>query len=1258
MRPPLSPAVAAVWWILLLFLVLPARCSAQRQQQQQQPCDFNRLCMCSHEVVRDVVCVGVPFSSFPTGIGDCENGQVTLVRSGLEVLQNDSLAGTRLSTLRLMHNSLSRILACAFCGAEDNLVSLDLGHNALAQAPLHALSLMRHLQWLNLQENRIEDLRRSEWDELSRTVALRSLFLGGNGIKVLRDGVFSNLTQLATLELDRNLLSDVMGSPFPESLTRLNLAHNLLDHLPRHALRRLSHLSALFLGGNLLKTLPASWFLPTRRLDTLDLSRNLMENLPEKFFNGSVYLRDLHLEFNFITELPMGLFRSVSAERLSLANNRLATIAEHVFGGLESVLVVLDLSFNLLRRFPKAARALTSLSVLYLRGNALATLDPDDVRNFRGVLEVLDLSGNHFDRVPSSALRTTERLSRLSLQDNRIQTLRAEDFESWGRNLTALSLANNGIRYLSRDTFVHMPQLRELKLSFNAIHFLDYHVFRTLRPTLEVLELSSALGQRFFPLELVRHMKRVQWLQLDHNQMLNLTDSYLQGLPSLVHFDMEGNQIGYVTPGFFKERIHHRLNRVVLAHNELNAVDTDTFMGLSRLSNVVLLGNKISVLRHGAFRDLPRLHNIVLSRNRIETIEAGAFSNLPKLSSLLMQQNNLTTFSLECLHMSGGGSLSLNLSQNALVTLQAGFDPQGATSNQTSDYGMRTLDVSHNRLTEINNLFLSSVGSSLLNLHVSHNEINDVSGLFESLDVLQTFYADHNAVSNVTFGSFQESAELQVIVLSKNRIKFVGEFAFGNMTQLRVLDLSHNVISSMPEDAFENTALERLNLSFNNLSSCESLAAVKRTLRVLDVSGNKISNLGARHLDGLQHLQALNLSRNQLIVIGDESFMGLGHLMHLDLSHNPLYTLNKACLHPLKMLETLKLRNCSLARLPVLHFKRLATLDVTMNLLFNVSGDAFRHLKNLKDLQLSQNLLETVPRHLWHFLPSLRSLDLSGNPITFLASDSFAGANGLQSLDIRRLQLKFLDPRSLHGLRFLSSLRTTSYGSVRSFRLQELVSKLHSLRRVLVEVEEPVLSHQLQWAFGAKLTELTVTGRQLRIVFPDALLGLHGSHELVLRLTGTSIRRLPAGLLRYLADVRYLTLDLRDNLLSFIGPEVLKPSDGHDVGFWRGTQHLAGGIRLEDNPWVCDCQLLWLSRWLRRWLRETLRVQMLHFDAAIYVHNLARQSECTYPGTKLRTPLIDLQEDDLQCDSAAGCVMTSQFWTAVLVAVAVGWTKL
>ncbi|KAL3224500.1 hypothetical protein MRX96_026477 [Rhipicephalus microplus] len=130
--------------------------------------------------------------------------------------------------------------------------------------------------------------------------------------------------------------------------------------------------------------------------------------------------------------------------------------------------------------------------------------------------------------------------------------------------------------------------------------------------------------------------------------------------------------------------------------------------------------------------------------------------------------------------------------------------------------------------------------------------------------VLQTFYADHNAISNVTFGAFQWSPELQVIVLSDNKIESIGELAFVNLTRLRVVDLSHNRIASIPEDAFENTALERLNLSFNNMTHFNCIAAVKDTLRVLDLSGNRISSIGAHHFDGFHTMLALNFSQEPI----------------------------------------------------------------------------------------------------------------------------------------------------------------------------------------------------------------------------------------------------------------------------------------------------------------------------------------------------------------------------------------------------------
>ena len=50
---------------------------------------------------------------------------------------------------------------------------------------------------------------------------------------------------------------------------------------------------------------------------------------------------------------------------------------------------------------------------------------------------------------------------------------------------------------------------------------------------------------------------------------------------------------------------------------------------------------------------------------------------------------------------------------------------------------------------------------------------------------------------------------------------------------------------------------------------------------------------------------------------------------------------------------------------------------------------------------------------------------------------------------------------------------------------------MFSVRKALIYVEEPILSHQLQWAFVSKIKELTITGHNLVKILPDAFLGKH-----------------------------------------------------------------------------------------------------------------------------------------------------------------------
>ncbi|OQR78299.1 chaoptin-like, partial [Tropilaelaps mercedesae] len=79
----------------------------------------------------------------------------------------------------------------------------------------------------------------------------------------------------------------------------------------------------------------------------------------------------------------------------------------------------------------------------------------------------------------------------------------------------------------------------------------------------------------------------------------------------------------------------------------------------------------------------------------------------------------------------------------------------------------------------------------------------------------------------------------------------------------------------------------------------------------------------------------------------------------------------------------------------------------------------------------------------------------------------------------------------------------------------------------------------------------------LRSILPDAFQGLESAHELTLRITHTSVADLPAGLLRYLGDVRFLALDLRSNQLHNISPAVLESRRQLSA---RGSQLLAAGV--------------------------------------------------------------------------------------------------
>ena len=151
-------------------------------------------------------------------------------------------------------------------------------------------------------------------------------------------------------------------------------------------------------------------------------------------------------------------------------------------------------------------------------------------------------------------------------------------------------------------------------------------------------------------------------------------------------------------------------------------------------------------------------------------------------------------------------------------------------------------------------------------------------------------------------------------------------------------------------------------------------------------------------------LLVLNLARRGIEAPRAEDFLGLSGLRVLDLSGNRLSGWPGAVLRGLPHLISLRLNGNRLAVLPadaLAAHPRLSGLHLADNALSVLPPGAFRALPVLQHLDLSGNLLRVLPRDAVAGLGELRSLRLNGNLIEALPAGLFEGVSGLRELQLQ-----------------------------------------------------------------------------------------------------------------------------------------------------------------------------------------------------------------------------------------------------------------
>ena len=357
-----------------------------------------------------------------------------------------------------------------------------------------------------------------------------------------------------------------------------------------------------------------------------------------------------------------------------------------------------------------------------------------------------------------------------------------------------------------------------------------------------------------------------------------------------------------------------------------------------------------------------------------------------------------------------------------------------------------------------------------------------------------------------------------------------------SLTQLTNLYLNDNAIESVSCDLSMLNRLTKLDLSLNELKSFPCTLSNLTQLTHLDLSSNKIGLIQCE-LSNLTSLTFLDLSDNNLYTFSCELAI-LSQLKYLDLSLN--------------VIDSLK---CDLSRLTQLTF-------------FDLSGnnlDTFPYelsnLTSLTYLNMTYNRLESMPCVLTH-LTKLISLDLSHGYIESVSCD-LSNLTQLSTLDLGDNELQAF-PCELHTLIQLTSL-DVSLNGMQSMNCN--LSNLTSLKFINLS-HNKLQSFPCELIMLAQLSTIDLSSNAIELIQCNQTSSVDINMLEKVDLSHNSILVLSIDALLTFKNLYTLYLD-NNNLTRL-------PDNITSIGFKNINE-----LRLGNNLWVCDCEILETRSWMK-----------------------------------------------------------------------------
>lgn len=826
---------------------------------------------------------------------------------------------------------------------------------------------------------------------------------------------------------------------------RCSDVHHFESSLGAQSWQRLVGLHELHVQGCKVLRIPEGAFQPLQELKRLIVqtlnaawgAARYLEFAPHSLLG----LRELHtleiVESNVLALPPNLLCELDNLQTLNLTGNRIRNIDDigltaHTINsssggdndnGVQSChtdIRILDLSHNELRQLSidGPLMGLRQLQELHLQRNSISKIS-GNILNGLTVLRTFNVSHNALDSLPESLFATTRDLREIHLAHNGLRDLPQNVFMQL-EHLLVLNLANNRLSsdHVNESTFLGLIRLIVLDLSYNQLTHIDARMFKDLF-FLQILDLRNNSIDRiesnaFLPLynlhtlelsdnrlhnvgaQLFNGLFVLNRLTLSGNLITNVDTMAFRNCSDLKELDLSGNEL-IAIPDALRDLAF--LKTLDLGENRISEFRNGSFRNLHQLTGLRLIGNDVGNLTRGMLWDLPNLQILNLARNKVQHVERHAFERNIRLEAIRLDGNFLSD--INGVFTSITSLLLLNLSENHIEWFDYAFIPGN----------LKWLDIHGNFIESLGNYYKIR-DSKVKTLDASHNRITELSPLSVP-DSVELLFINNNYISTVRPNTFADKINLTRVDMYANMIETM------ELTSLLLTKVPEN--KPLPEFYIGGNPFN-CNCSMDWLPAINNQTSTREYPRVMDLDNAMCRISGPR---GVAIIPASAARSEQFLCRYEAHCFALCHCCDFDACDCEM-TCPAGCKCYNDRTWNTNAVDCS--SLGVEEIPRRIPMDATEvyldgNILHELQNHVFIGRKNMRVLYVNASGIESIQNRTFNGLNNLQILHLEDNRIRELKGFEFERLSHLRELYLQNNAIGFIGNLTFLPLRSLEILR-------------------------------------------------------------------------------------------------------------------------------------------------------------------------------------------------------------------------------------------